>query len=179
MQEYFLVACALDDIIKTYLKSHDSFTDFPAKVAIQINDTHPSLAVAELMRRLLDEYALPWDTAWEITQASLAYTNHTLLPEALEKWSVSLFEYVLPRHLQIIYDINERFLRQVATVWPNDLERLQRMSIIAEGDYKRCADGPPRRHCGEPFRQWGLGTPFQTSADLACARFLSIVAGAL
>ena len=137
VQEYFLVACALDDIIKTYLKSHDSFDDFPAKVAIQLNDTHPSLAVAELMRRLLDEHELPWDTAWEITQATLAYTNHTLLPEALEKWPVSLFEYVLPRHLQIIYDINERFLRQVATVWPHDLERLRRMSIIEEGNSKR------------------------------------------
>jgi starch phosphorylase len=137
VQEYFLVACALDDIIKTYLKSHDSFDDFPDKVAIQLNDTHPSLAVAELMRRLLDEHELPWDTAWEITQATLAYTNHTLLPEALEKWSVSLFEYVLPRHLQIIYDINERFLRQVATLWPNDLERLRRMSIIEEGNAKR------------------------------------------
>ena len=137
VQEYFLVACALDDIIKTYLKSHDSFDDFPAKVAIQLNDTHPSLAVAELMRRLLDEHELPWDTAWKITQATLAYTNHTLLPEALEKWPVSLFEYVLPRHLQIIYDINERFLRQVATVWPNDQERLRRMSIIEEGNSKR------------------------------------------
>jgi starch phosphorylase len=137
VQEYFLVSCALDDIIKTYLKSHDSFDDFPDKVAIQLNDTHPSLAVAELMRRLLDEHELPWDTAWEITQATLAYTNHTLLPEALEKWSVSLFEYVLPRHLQIIYDINECFLRQVATVWPHDLERLRRMSIIEEGNAKR------------------------------------------
>jgi starch phosphorylase len=137
IQEYFLAACALDDIIRHYLKSHDSFDDFPAKVAIQMNDTHPSLAVAELMRRLLDEHHLPWDRAWEITQATLAYTNHTLLPEALEKWPVSLFEYVLPRHLQIIYEINERFLKRVAAIWPDDLEHLRRMSIIEEGDHKR------------------------------------------
>jgi starch phosphorylase len=137
IQEYFLVACAIGDILQAYLKSHDSFEDFPDQVAIQLNDTHPSLAVAELMRRLVDEHDVPWQTAWEITQATLAYTNHTLLPEALEKWPVSLFEYVLPRHLQIIYEINERFLRQVAHRWPGDLDRLRRMSIIEEGHYKQ------------------------------------------
>lgn len=137
VQEYFLVACAIGDIIESYLKSHDSFDEFPYKVAIQLNDTHPALAVAELMRRLLDEHELSWEVAWDITQATLAYTNHTLLPEALEKWPLALFEYVLPRHLQIIYEINDRFLRQVVSVWPDDLERLRRMSIIEEGDYKR------------------------------------------
>jgi glycogen phosphorylase len=136
VQEYFLVACAIRDIVSRYLKSHDTFDKFPSKVAIQLNDTHPALAVAELMRMLIDENNLPWDTAWEITQATLGYTNHTLLPEALEKWTVSLFEYVLPRHLQIIYEINSRFLAHVASVWPGDNERLRRMSIIEEGEQK-------------------------------------------
>ena len=106
-------------------------------MAIQLNDTHPALAVAELMRSLLDEHHVPWQTAWEITQATMGYTNHTLLPEAMEKWPVSLLEYVLPRHMQIIYDINYRFLQQVATVWPGDLARLQRMSLIEEGEQKQ------------------------------------------
>jgi glycogen phosphorylase len=137
VQEYFLVACAIRDIVSRYLKSHDTFDKFPSKVAIQLNDTHPALAVAELMRILIDENSLPWDTAWDITQASLGYTNHTLLPEALEKWTVSLFEYTLPRHLQIIYEINSRFLAHVASVWPGDNERLRRMSIIEEGEQKQ------------------------------------------
>jgi starch phosphorylase len=137
VQEYFLVSCALRDIIRRYLTKHSSFDDFPAKVAIQLNDTHPALAVAELMRILLDEQELPWQMAWEITQATMGYTNHTLLPEAMEKWPVSLLEYVLPRHMQIIYDINHQFLQHVSTVWPGDLTRLQRMSLIEEGDQKQ------------------------------------------
>jgi starch phosphorylase len=136
IQEYFLVACALEDIFKTYLASHDNFDAFPSKVAIQLNDTHPTLAVAELMRRLIDDHDLSWTRAWEITRATLAYTNHTLLPEALEKWSLPLFEYVLPRHLSIIYDINYRFLQTVTTTWPGDLERMRRTSIIEEGEPK-------------------------------------------
>jgi starch phosphorylase len=137
VQEYFLVACAIDDLMRTYLHDHDSFDAFPAKVAIQLNDTHPALAVAELMRRFVDDHELSWDTAWEITQATLAYTNHTLLPEALEKWPVALLEYVLPRHLQIIYEINHGFLQHVTTVWPGDMERMRRMSIIEEGGAKQ------------------------------------------
>ena len=136
IQEYFLVACALEDIFKTYLASHDTFDAFPAKVAIQLNDTHPTLAVAELMRRLIDHYDLGWAQAWEITQSTLAYTNHTLLPEALEKWSLPLFEHVLPRHLSLIYDINHHFLQTITTTWPGDLERIQRTSIIEEGQPK-------------------------------------------
>jgi starch phosphorylase len=136
VQEYFLVACAIRDIVRRYLATHATFEQFSDKVAIQLNDTHPALAVAELMRVFVDEYDLPWDTAWEITQATLGYTNHTLLPEAMERWPVALFEYVLPRHLQIIYDINLRFLEHVAAVWPGDLERLQRMSLIEEGEQK-------------------------------------------
>jgi len=137
VQEYFLVACAIQDIIRRYVASHATFDQFPDKVAIQLNDTHPALAVAELMRIFLDDYDLPWDTAWEITHASLGYTNHSLLPEAMERWPIALFEYVLPRHLQIIYDINHRFLEHVATVWPGDLERLRRLSLIEEGEQKQ------------------------------------------
>ena len=137
VQEYFLVACAMRDIFRRYLKSHTTFEAFPAQVTIQLNDTHPALAITECMRILLDEHALPWDAAWELTQAVMAYTNHTLLPEALEKWPVALLEYVLPRHLQIIYDINDRFLKRVITTWPGDLDRMRRMSLIEEGPQKQ------------------------------------------
>jgi starch phosphorylase len=132
IQEYFLVACSLRDIIKRFLENHASFDQFPEKVQIQLNDTHPTLAVVELMRILVDEQAIEWERAWEITQQTLAYTNHTLLAEALEKWPVSLIEHVLPRHMQIIYEINFRFLKEVAAKWPGDTNRLIQMSIIEE-----------------------------------------------
>jgi starch phosphorylase len=135
-QEYFLVACALRDILRHYMSTHNGFDDLPAKVAIQMNDTHPSLCVAELMRVLVDENSLDWDRAWELTVATLGYTNHTLLPEALEKWPVSLIERVLPRHTEIIFGINHQFLRTVARSWPGDMERQRRMSIIEEGPEK-------------------------------------------
>ncbi|MEW6128477.1 MAG: glycogen/starch/alpha-glucan phosphorylase [Acidobacteriota bacterium] len=141
IQEYFLVACSVRDIVNRYLKTHDSFDEFPNKVAIQINDTHPALVVAELMRYFIDEMEMEWDKAWEITLATLGYTNHTLLPEALERWSVALFERVLPRHLQIIYEINRRFLESVANVFPEDQQRFRRMSIIEEGDEKQIRMG--------------------------------------
>src|SRR5262245_33736973 len=134
IQEYFLVACALRDIVRRYQQQHVTFDAFSTNVAIQLNDTHPALSVAELMRLLVDEHALPWAQAWEITQATLGYTNHTLLPEALEQWPVALLEHVLPRHLQIIYEINGRFLEHVATVWPGEHDRLRRMSLIEEGE---------------------------------------------
>lgn len=137
IQEYLLVACALRDIVRQYEKTHATLDQFASKVAIHFNDTHPALAVAELMRILVDEHAQPWEKAWKTTQDVLSYTNHTLMPEALEKWPVSLFEHVLPRHLQIIYEINRRFLAQVATVWPGDHARLQRMSLIGEGKQKQ------------------------------------------
>lgn len=137
VQEYFLVACSLRDIIRRYLKDHENFDRFPDAVAIQMNDTHPSLAVAELMRQLVDEYALPWDSAWEITRQSLAYTNHTVLSEALEKWPASLLEQVIPRHLQIIYEINQRFLQEVSTLIPDRTDLLQKMSLIEEGENKQ------------------------------------------
>jgi glycogen phosphorylase len=137
LQEYFLVACAMRDIVSTYLKNHATLDQFPSKVAIQLNDTHPALAVAELMRILVDERDLPWETAWNITHATFGYTNHTLLPESLEKWPVALVEYVVPRHLQIIYEINQRFLGDIASVWGKDDERARRMSIIEEGPPKQ------------------------------------------
>ena len=137
VQEYFLVACAIRDIMRKYLADHDTLDAFSDKVAIQLNDTHPALTVAELMRTLIDEHDMDWEKAWEITEATLGYTNHTLLPEALEKWPVPLLEYVLPRHLKIIYEINHRFLQQVSARWPDDGDRLRRMSIVEEGDTKQ------------------------------------------
>jgi len=137
VQEYFLVACSLRDIVRQYCAAHREFDDFSAKVAVQMNDTHPSLAVAELMRLLIDDHEVDWDRAWEITEATLGYTNHTLLPEALEKWPVSLLERVLPRHMEIIFGINHQFLRAVGRHWPMDIARQQRMSIIEEGPEKQ------------------------------------------
>ncbi|MCU0524966.1 MAG: glycogen/starch/alpha-glucan phosphorylase [Elainella sp. Prado103] len=131
-QQYFFVSCSLQDMIRLHLLSGRSIHTFHEKFAIQLNDTHPSIAVAELMRLLLDEHQLSWEQSWQITQNTLSYTNHTLLPEALEKWSLTLFGNLLPRHLEIIYEINARFLNQVRIKFPNDLERMRRMSIIDE-----------------------------------------------
>ncbi|MBN2468779.1 MAG: glycogen/starch/alpha-glucan phosphorylase [Deltaproteobacteria bacterium] len=136
-QEYFFVSCSIQDIIRRYFVKHDSFEEFPEKVAIQMNDTHPSLAVAELMRILLDDYGLTWEEAWDITTRTCAYTNHTLLSEALEKWPVAMFETLLPRHLQIIYEINRRFLRDVSLHSLGEVGRLRRMSIIEEEPEKK------------------------------------------
>jgi starch phosphorylase len=132
-QEYFLVACAVRDIFRRFLTRCSDPRKFADQAAIQMNDTHPALTVLEVMRTLVDEHEIAWDEAWEITQAACAYTNHTLMPEALERWSVSMFERVLPRHLQILYEINHRFLRQVEAAWPTDLSRQNRMSLIEEG----------------------------------------------
>jgi len=132
-QEYFLVACAVRDIFRRFLESHSDLTQLPDKVAIQLNDTHPTLAVAEVMRLLVDEHDMDWDSAWNTTQATCAYTNHTLLQEALEKWPVNLLQRLLPRHLQIIFEINHRFLQQVSNRWPGDMNRLRGMSLIEEG----------------------------------------------
>lgn len=131
-QEYFLVACAMRDIVRRYEKDHATFRDFPAKVAIQLNDTHPVLAIVELMRVLVDEKNLGWEDAWEITQATFGYTNHTLSEEALEKWPVSLLHRVLPRHLQIVQEINRRFLLQLGRANPWDSARAARMSLLDE-----------------------------------------------
>lgn len=134
VQQYFFVACSLQDIISRHRRSNDTWDSLPDKAAIQLNDTHPAIAVVELMRILIDDKMLPWDQAWEICTKTFAYTNHTLLPEALEKWSVPLFERVLPRHLQIIFEINRRFLDEVvAKEWPGDTQKLAELSLIEEG----------------------------------------------
>lgn len=134
VQEYFLVACSVNDIIQIYLRAHDDFTSFDKKVAIQLNDTHPALTVAELMRAFIDVHALEWDMAWSITNRTLGYTNHTLLPEALEKWPVSIVEKVIPRHLQIIREIDRRFIALLETKYPDQPEKIKKMRIIEEGN---------------------------------------------
>jgi starch phosphorylase len=135
-QEYFLSSATLQDIMRRYKKAHDSFDTFPKKVAIQLNDTHPVLSIPELMHILIDKERLPWEKAWDITTRTFAFTNHTVLQEALESWRVNLMERLLPRHLQIIYEINRRFLDKIQMHYPRELDRLQRMSIIEEGPQK-------------------------------------------
>ena len=137
LQGYFLVACSLADAVRRFQQGNSDWRSFADKVAIQMNDTHPSLAVAELMRILVDQEHLGWDEAWNITQNTLAYTNHTLLPEALEKWPVAWFEDLLPRQLEIIYEINRRFLGDVRRQFPGDEGRIQRVSLIEEGAHKK------------------------------------------
>jgi starch phosphorylase len=133
VQQYFFVACSLKDIIRRFRQLNTDWNTFPDKVAVQLNDTHPAIAVAELQRLLHDVHGLPWEEAWSIVTRTLAYTNHTLLPEALEKWSVGLFRKVLPRHLQIIFEINSRFMDEVEMRWPGDNEKKRTLSIIEEG----------------------------------------------
>ena len=139
LQQYFFVACSLRDIIRRFRRTNEDWEDFPEKVAIQLNDTHPAIAVVELQRILHDEYGMPWEKAWSIVTRTFAYTNHTLLPEALEKWSVGLFQKVLPRHLQIIFEINKRFLEEVEAKWPGDTQKKQILSLIEEGQRRWCA----------------------------------------
>jgi starch phosphorylase len=134
IQQYFFVACSIRDIIRRFTRSGAPITDLPGKVAMQLNDTHPAIAVVELMRILHDEHEMPWDQAWGIVTKVFAYTNHTLLPEALEKWSVPLFQKVLPRHLQLIFEINKRFLDTVEAKYPGDARKKQVMSLIEEGN---------------------------------------------
>ncbi|MEO1767454.1 glycogen/starch/alpha-glucan phosphorylase [Thiobacter aerophilum] len=136
-QQYFFVSASLQDILFRYAKHHEGFDALPDKVAIQLNDTHPAIAIAELMRILVDGHGLDWDHAWDITRRVFSYTNHTLMPEALETWPVPLFERVLPRHLQIIYEINHRFLREVTHRHPGDHALLRRVSLIEESSPKR------------------------------------------
>ncbi len=132
-QEYFLVACSLADILARFRRRGNDWPALPDKVAIQLNDTHPALAVTELMRLLVDKEKLGWEQAWDLTRRTLAYTNHTLLPEALEKWPVSFFEIILPRHLEILYEINRRFLDEVRARFPGDEAQVERMSLF-DGD---------------------------------------------
>jgi len=133
VQQYFFVACSLRDIIRRHFRNPaNSWNNFADKVAVQLNDTHPAIAVVELTRILLDEQNMAWDAAWAIVSKTFAYTNHTLLPEALEKWSVGLFERLLPRHLQIIYDINSKLLQTVEAKWPGDNDKKRVCSLIEE-----------------------------------------------
>lgn len=135
-QEYMLVSASLQDIIRRFKKHHSDFREFPNKTAIQLNDTHPALAIPELMRILLDDEHLDWKDAWEITTNTFGYTNHTVLPEALEKWPVELIKKVLPRHMEIIYMVNMKFLEMIKEKYPKETKRIGQMSIIEEGEFK-------------------------------------------
>ncbi len=136
-QEYFFTAASISDIIRRFKAENSDLRQLPSKAVIQLNDTHPALAIVELMRILVDQEDIDWDTAWDVTRRTFAYTNHTLMPEALECWPITLFERLLPRHLQIIYEVNMRFLAEVSRRYPGDNDRLRRMSIIDEGDPKK------------------------------------------
>ncbi len=136
-QQYFFVACSLRDMLRIHLGSGRDAASFPQKFAVQLNDTHPAIAIAELMRLLVDEHALEWRRAWEITRQTFSYTNHTLLPEALEKWPVSLLSRMLPRHLEIILEINHRFLHDVRRAFPGDEERTSRLSLVEDDGERR------------------------------------------
>ncbi|WP_262265736.1 glycogen/starch/alpha-glucan phosphorylase [Microvirga yunnanensis] len=137
VQEYFLVACSLADLVRRFRQSNSDWRTLPDKVAIQLNDTHPSLAVSELMRILLDEARLGWDEAWDLTRQTLAYTNHTLLPEALEKWPLRWFELLIPRHLDIILEINRRLIEDVRARFPGDEGKVERVSLVEEGEGRK------------------------------------------
>lgn len=136
-QEYFFASASLQEILQNYLDDHDDLSLIPDRVAIQLNDTHPCIAIPEMMRLLVDRHSLTWEAAWEITTRTFAYTNHTLLPEALETWEVALLERLLPRHMEIIYEINRRFMMEVSTAFPHDGEIASRLSIIQEGFPRR------------------------------------------
>lgn len=137
IQQYFFCACSIKDIIRRYKRAHgDDWSKFSEQVVIQLNDTHPAISIAELMRILLDRAHMEWEQAWQICTQTFAYTNHTMLPEALEKWPVAMFEKILPRHLEIIYEINHRFMQQVQQKWPNNPQMQEKLSIIEEGAEK-------------------------------------------
>jgi len=135
-QQYFFVSCSLQDIIYTQLRRGDILDNLHKNYTLQLNDTHPSIGIPELMRLLVDEHDIQWERAWSITSQTFAYTNHTILPEALERWSVPLFKDLLPRHTEIIYEINRRFLAEVALRFPDDKDLLGRLSIIDESGDK-------------------------------------------
>ncbi len=136
-QQYFFVSCSLQDILRRFNKSSAPLSSFPNYAAIQLNDTHPSMAVPELMRLLIDQEGLRWDKAWDITVRTMGYTNHTLMPEALEKWPVPMLEKLLPRHLQLIYEINQRFLQKAITVFPKNMKKIRSVSLVEESDPKQ------------------------------------------
>ena len=159
-QQYFFVSCAIQDMMRSHLRYGATPETFHLRWAAQLNDTHPAVAIAELMRLLLDDHGLDWDTAWEVTQQTMAYTNHTLLPEALETWSVGLFGSLLPRHLEIIFEINRRLLDDVRHRYPADADRVARMSLIDEHGGRLCANGQSRLR-RKPCHQWGRRAPYR------------------
>ena len=179
LQQYFFVSCSLQDILRL-LEQFAGMTahELPDRVAVQLNDTHPSIAVAELMRLLIDERDFGWDEAWEITVATFGYTNHTLLPEALETWPLAMFERFLPRHLEIIYEINRRFLDEVRARFPGDEARVRRMSLIGEDGGPQHPDGASG-HRRQPRRQRRRGDALRTGQDHHPQRLLRDVAGAV
>ncbi len=172
-QQYFFVACSLNDIVHRFLLKNDDWDTFSDKVVIQLNDTHPIVAIPELMRILVDEQRLDWDRAWKITRSTFAYTCHTLLPEALETWSIDLFGSLLPRHLEIVYEINRRFLDEVRYRFPNDEARCSRMSIFEEGDSQDGAHGA-LGHCGIVCRQWRGGVAIAAIAGTYLTDFAEL-----
>lgn len=142
-QQFFLCSATLQDCLRRFREAHENWDELPEKAAFQLNDTHPTIAVAELMRLLMDEYKLGWTKAWDLTTQVFSFTNHTVMPEALEKWPVGLVEKLLPRHMQIIYDINWRFLQTMKEKFGDDWTRIGRMSIIEEtpgGKFVRMAN---------------------------------------
>ncbi len=168
LQQYFLVACTLADALRRFRAAGNEWSTLPDKVALQLNDTHPTLAVPELMRILLDEARLEWTEAWDLTQRTLGYTNHTLLPEALETWPLPWFEMVLPRQLEIIYEINRRLLDDVRSRFPGDEARVARVSLIEEGAAEKDPHGAPR-HRRLAQHQWRGGDSLRVvEADASC-----------
>ncbi len=183
-QQHFFVSCSLQDMIRIHLLRHKNLDNFHETFAIQLNDTHPSIAVAELMRLLVDEHLLPWEQAWEITGKTLAYTNHTLLPEALETWPLLLFAELLPRHLEIIYEINHRFLDEVRLKYPQDEDRVRRLSLIDESGGKAvrmanlaCVGSHAINGVAALHTELLKGTVLQDFFDLWPEKFLNVTNG--
>jgi starch phosphorylase len=175
-QQYFFSSCSLQDMLRIHKLLGGTPSTFHEKWAVQLNDTHPAVAVAELMRLLIDEHAFGWDEAWAVTRATFAYTNHTLLPEALEKWAIDLFGALLPRHLEIVFEINRRFLEDVRAAFPGDEERLARLSIIDESGTSLRPHGKPRER-RQPQDQRRRRTALGASEANRAARFRGAVAG--
>jgi starch phosphorylase len=163
-QQYFFVACSLADIVRRFKRQNLSWSHFPEFAAIQLNDTHPSLSIPEMMRILIDLEGLGWDEAWDITLNVMGYTNHTLMPEALEKWPLPMIQSILPRHMQIIFEINHRFLQQAVSFFPLQPQMLSKVSIVEETNPKQCEDGQPIDH-RQPFDQRRRGAPFGAAQD--------------
>ena len=170
MQEYFLVACSLGDIVRRFRQSNSDWRTLPEKAAIQMNDTHPTLAAPELMRILLDEAHLGWDEAFDLTKRTLAYTNHTLLPEALERWPVEWMQFLIPRHLEIIYEINRRLMDDVRARFPGDEGRAARISLVEEGQTEAHPHGQ-----SAPLSPRTAPTAWRRSIPSFCARRRSAI----